>query len=230
MSLLLLDCYVDPAGGSGNFLRWTEGRAVEVLRPAHGAALPLHLGSHAGVLITGSAASWADGVPWGEPLLHLLRTAAEEGVPVLGVCFGHQALGAAFGRGVRKAPVPEVGWKEVRVHDATDPVLGALAPGFCVFLSHEDEVVPDPGPLQVLASTALCPVAAVRLPGAPIWGVQFHAELGLEEAQHLVGYRSRKHPQLALDVEAELERAAHAHEVAPGLFGRFLDVVDARAR
>lgn len=228
--LLLVDAYLDPAGGAGNFLRWLRGRPVDVVRPAHGSPPPTRLERYAGALVTGSGASWADGVAWGPPVLDFLHAAAHAHLPVLGVCFGHQALGVAFGGGVRKAPVPEVGWKEVEVLAPDDPVIGPLAPSFTTFLSHEDEVVPDAGGLVVLARSALCPVQAVRVPDRPIWGVQFHAEMGLAEARELLTYRARRHPELGLDPEDELARSSAAHEVAPGLFGRFLDVVAAAER
>lgn len=221
--LLLLDAYLDPRGGSASFLPRFQARPVLVLRPAHGHALPDDPRAFAGIVMNGSAASWADGVPWGEPVLALLQRCADAGVPYLGVCFGHQALGAAFGAGVRKAATPEVGWKDVVVHDAADPLLGAHAPGFVQFLSHEDEVVPTDVGLDRLASTTLCPMAAVKVRGAPMWGVQFHAELGLDEARQLLAYRARRHPELGLDVEAEAARAAHATDLADDLIARFLE-------
>jgi GMP synthase-like glutamine amidotransferase len=223
--LLLVDAYLDPAGGAGSFLRWMRGRPADVVRPAHGSHPPERLERYAGAVITGSGASWADGVPWGSSVLDFLHAAADTHLPVLGVCFGHQALGVAFGGGVRKAPVPEVGWKEIEVVESGDPVVGPLAPSFTTFLSHEDEIAPGAGGLVVLARSALCPVQAVRVPGRPMWGVQFHAEMGLAEARDLLLYRARRHPELGLDPDAEFARSSQAHDVAPGLFGRFLDVV-----
>ena len=45
--------------------------------------------------------------------LTFLRTAHEAGVPVLGICFGGQALASALGGGVERAPEAEVGWYEI---------------------------------------------------------------------------------------------------------------------
>ncbi len=227
--LLIVDAYRDPEGGAGSFVRWLGDRPVQIVRVAKGEPMPTDPGDVAGAFITGSAFSWAEGVPWGEPLLAWLRRAATLQVPVLGVCFGHQALGAAFGRGVRKAAVPEAGWKSIEVlAPADDPLLGGLRPSFVSFLSHEDEVVPEPGGLDVLARTDACEVVAVRVPGAPIWGVQFHAEMGLDEARSLLAFRARRHPELQLNVDEAFRRAAEAHDVAPVLFERFLQVVDSR--
>lgn len=229
--VLVLDAYVDPAGGARNLMRWLDGRSTTVVRTAWG-ELPSAPSAYGAAFITGSAASFADGVPWGAPLLAFLRDAAHDGLPVLGICFGHQALGEAFGGpgAVRKAPVPEVGFRPIAVRASDDPVVGALGPRFTSFLSHEDEVRPDVTGVEVLASSEQCPVEALRVPGAPLWGVQWHAELDLDEQISLLRYRAGKHPQLGLDPEAEAARAALATDVAPRLFGAFLDVVDAADR
>ncbi|MGF1666725.1 MAG: type 1 glutamine amidotransferase [Acidimicrobiia bacterium] len=50
---------------------------------------------------------------WLVPELELLAGATKAGVPVFGICFGAQALAAATGGTVRRAPVPEIGWREV---------------------------------------------------------------------------------------------------------------------
>lgn len=46
--------------------------------------------------------------------LAMLRTAVDEDVPVLGICFGGQALAATLGATVERSPEPEVGWYQVR--------------------------------------------------------------------------------------------------------------------
>jgi GMP synthase-like glutamine amidotransferase len=62
---------------------------------------------------------------WINQELAWLRQADEAGVPVLGVCFGAQALCAAFGGQVEAAPVKEIGWKLV---DSADPSLIPVGP------------------------------------------------------------------------------------------------------
>src|SRR5712691_2745876 len=62
------------------------------------------LGATFSVYSDGAASAWiADELAW-------LRRADEAGVPVLGICFGAQALAAAFGGGVEAAPRREIGW------------------------------------------------------------------------------------------------------------------------
>jgi GMP synthase-like glutamine amidotransferase len=65
-------------------------------------AFAVALGS--GATATGSGPSWvADEIEW-------LRAADAAGVPVLGICFGAQALAAALGGSVHRLPTPEIGW------------------------------------------------------------------------------------------------------------------------
>ena len=65
---------------------------------------------------------------------------------------------------------------------------------------------------------------AVRLPGHRVWGVQFHAEMLLEEAKSLLIYRKNKHTILNVDLEEELNKSEESVSIAPILFGRFLEL------
>ena len=54
-------------------------------------------------LITGSRHGVYDGLPWIEPLKAFLRRARADGVPIIGVCFGHQIMAEAFGGRAEKS-------------------------------------------------------------------------------------------------------------------------------
>ncbi|KUO16137.1 type 1 glutamine amidotransferase [Streptomyces dysideae] len=99
--------------------------------------------------------------------LALLREAHHLGVPVLGVCFGAQALTTALGGSVAPAPQAEIGWTGI---DTADPSLVGSGPWF---QWHHDRCVPPPG-AEVLARNSVC-VQAFRL-GRSL-GVQFHPEI-----------------------------------------------------
>jgi GMP synthase-like glutamine amidotransferase len=71
------------------------------------------------VVALGSSASAAGGGPaWVDGVIELIRAADAADVPVLGICFGAQALSAALGGCVRKLTAPEVGWIRVVSNDA----------------------------------------------------------------------------------------------------------------
>jgi GMP synthase-like glutamine amidotransferase len=105
--------------------------------------------------------------PWIADELALLRRAHESGVPVLGICFGGQALAAALGGEVRPAPRSEIGWYDV---ESDDPALVAPGPWF---QWHSDQFVPPPG-ARTFARTPVGPQAFVVRRSL---GVQFHPEL-----------------------------------------------------
>jgi GMP synthase-like glutamine amidotransferase len=99
--------------------------------------------------------------------LTFLRRAHEAGVPVLGICFGGQALAAALGGSVERAAEAEVGWVTI---DSDDP--GLVEPGPW-FEWHHDRWTPPPGAVS-LARTSVSD-QAFRI-GRSL-GVQFHPEI-----------------------------------------------------
>ncbi len=108
--------------------------------------------------------------------IDLLRV-LDPGTPLLGVCLGHQALGAAFGGVVERAPEPVHGKTSAIHHDGTGLFEGVPDPflaGRYHSLVIRDDAVPEA--LEVIATTADGLVMAVRHRELPRFGVQFHPE------------------------------------------------------
>ncbi len=98
-------------------------------------------------------------------------------VPVLGVCLGHQVIGAVFGATIDRAPCPMHG-KTVRVeHDSLGIFTNVPSP-FEVGLYHSLAVVEDtvPSALVVSARSVEGVVMGLRHRTLPIEGIQFHPE------------------------------------------------------
>lgn len=106
-------------------------------------------------------------VPWLARELAWLREADAEGIPILGLCFGAQALAVALGGGVGRARLPERGWIEVQ---SADTSLIAAGPwqGW-----HHDTIEP-PAEAEPLAHNS-SGLQAFRL-GRHL-GIQFHPEV-----------------------------------------------------
>jgi GMP synthase-like glutamine amidotransferase len=103
-------------GCSLHVARIADGRAAgpDPLPDLAGADLVVTMGSSRGVHERAELA-------WIEPELAALRAAHERGTPILGVCFGGQALAAALGGVAEPARRPEIGWLELEVAPATVP-------------------------------------------------------------------------------------------------------------
>jgi para-aminobenzoate synthetase component 2 len=108
-------------------------------------------------------------------------------LPIFGVCLGHQAIGAAFGATVARAPELLHG-KTSEVHHKADGVLAGLPDPFTATRYHSLTVLPEtlPAELEVTGWTESGVVMAIRHRTLPIEGVQFHPESVLTEGGHIL--------------------------------------------
>ena len=158
-----------------------EVRLVEADEIAPDAAA-LAIDGYDGVLVSpgpGTPAAAGASIP-------IVRAAAERGVPLLGVCLGHQAIAEAFGAIVDHAPELMHGMTSPVTHDAGALYAGLPQPftaGRYHSLAVRAETLPDD--LVVTAWTEAGTVMGIAHRSAPVQGVQFHPESVLTEG----GYR-----------------------------------------
>jgi GMP synthase-like glutamine amidotransferase len=144
---------------------------------ARGAEMTVHLVTEDGplpdpagfdhVVVLGAVSGVNDTDPWIAEELTWLRQVDEAGVPVLGICFGAQALCAAFGGQVEVMPRKEIGW---RLIDSLAPDL--VPPGPWLEF-HGDRCHPSPQ-AKILARNEIA-VQAFTI--GPHLAVQFHPEV-----------------------------------------------------
>jgi GMP synthase (glutamine-hydrolysing) len=192
-----------PAAWLGEWLL-EAGISLDVCRPYAGDAVPGDLSGYAGLLVLGgSMDSWDDaGCPWLPATRALVRTGEARGVPVLGLCLGHQIAAAALGGVVGRNPaggtlaLRPVGWVEGA---ATDPVFGPLRD--CALAVHwnDDVVLELPEGAVALAFSADGTVQAARL-GRSVWGVQFHPEVGPDLLEEWVAEDGAPYSARGLDL------------------------------
>jgi len=150
-------------------------------------------------------------------MMEVISTYAGE-LPIFGVCLGHQAIGAAFGGIVTRAPELLHG-KTSEVHHKGTGVLAGLPDPFTATRYHSLAVVEDtlPAEIEVTGRTDSGVVMAMRHRDLPIEGVQFHPESVLTEGGHLMlanwlavcGLPDAlgRAPELAAEVEARRRTA-----------------------
>jgi para-aminobenzoate synthetase/4-amino-4-deoxychorismate lyase len=150
----------------------TSGARVEVVRNDEVTAAQVVAAGPAGVVISPGPCAPADaGIS-----IPVVTACAERDVPLLGICLGHEAIGAAFGARIVTAPRPVHGKAFPVTHDGRG-VLAGLPDPFQATRYHsliidEASLPPD---LTVTARTGGLPMA-VRHRTRPVEGVQFHPE------------------------------------------------------
>lgn len=117
--------------------------------------------------------------------IELVRACARAATPLLGVCLGHQAIGAAFGATVTRAPELLHG-KTSSVFHIGAGVLAGLPDPFTATRYHSLTVVEEtiPPEFEVIGRTETGIVMALRHRELPIHGVQFHPESVLTQGGH----------------------------------------------
>ena len=117
--------------------------------------------------------------------VELVHAAAERNIPLLGVCLGHQSIGAAFGATIIRAPELMHG-KTDSIHHIGEGIFRGLPQPFTATRYHslviDEATLPDV--LQVTARTAGGLIMGVQHREKPIHGVQFHPESIATECGH----------------------------------------------
>jgi para-aminobenzoate synthetase component 2 len=115
----------------------------------------------------------------------VVRAAADAGIPLLGVCLGHQAIAEAYGGRVAHAPELMHGMTSLVEHDGS-PLYSGLPNPFTATRYHSLAIQPGtlPADLVVTSRTDSGVIMGIRHRTAAVQGVQFHPESVLTEGGH----------------------------------------------
>ena len=168
--------------------RWPDPRTLDVV---------VSLGSDRS--IAASRESWiADEIEF-------LRSAHASQVPVLGICFGAQALASALGGVVSHAPQLALDWTTIDTYDSA-----LISPG--PWMRWHEDILSVPPEARELARAGSVPLAFVR--GSSV-GVQFHPEVDAELAHAWIEDSQRRLRERAVDLAALRRQVALAAPGAP---------------
>ena len=177
-------------------LRVADVQAGEPLPPAH---------TLAAAVITGSAAMVTDRAEWSERTAGWIGEAFAAGLPLLGVCYGHQLMAHALGGRVGVLPGGrEIGTQWVQVDETpADPLLGGLPPRFAAHTSHQQTVLEAPPDSRVLARSDADSHQIIRY-GAQALSCQFHPEFSVAAMRAYIRLHARVLAAEGIDVDARL--------------------------
>jgi len=130
-----------------------------------------------GIILSGGPNSvYRDGAPQIDPSLLQLHREDGSPMPLLGICYGFQALVQSMGGKVSAADHREFGRTCINIRIADD-LFTNVKDGSQVWMSHGDLPVEIPDGCEILADTSSAPIAALRHTTLPHYGVQFHPEV-----------------------------------------------------
>ena len=127
-----------------------------------------------GVILSGGPASVLDqGAPLAPPLIY------QAGVPILGICYGEQAMAAQLGGKVEAGHHREFGRAEVLVAEDSPLFEGVWRKGerYPVWMSHGDRVTVPPAGFRVVGTSANAPIAMIADETRKFYATQFHLEV-----------------------------------------------------
>lgn len=212
----------------GYFATFLDARRIPwtLIRIDAGDFVPASPQTFGGLCFMGGPMSANDDLPWIAPVLSLIRTAVEQGVPVIGHCLGGQLMAKALGGTVSRNPVKEIGWGQVRITSPAAREWLGDAVGFESFHWHGETFTIPNGATRILESDDCANQAFVL---GPHLGMQCHVEMTEEMIRawcaqwQLEKARPRPSVQRPEEIfERMAERVAAMRIMADRLYARWI--------
>ncbi len=186
-----------------------------------------------GVIIGGVSDFSADDMfPNRQSLVRLVEDAQRERVPIFAACWGAQFLAGLLGGAVEQdTTCGKVSEIDARLAEAAsdDPVFAKLPKEFRAHAGHNEHITRLPNGGRLLATSDHCPIQAFSLPETGAYGVQFHPELTLVDAQMRLNHTLESHPERRSQIESLLAGLGPTPE-AESIIGSWIDNVVLRPK
>ncbi len=239
LKILVIDNTREPNSfGSSNIAHWAVKAAPpgsEVLvRRAPDLDLPLNDFKIDALVVSGSITSCLETEePWIRPLDEFLKIHLQRNTPMLGICYGHQALArclfeiAGQKPQLQKSQQPELGWQTIEWLPPSR-LFDGLKPKFVSYESHYEEVASAPPGTRVVARSERCEIQAIEVEGKDAFGVQFHPEYSIQEAELSLANKLKKGERKDWILKPGQGPKLYDDQVGNTIFGNFFNIATQR--
>jgi GMP synthase (glutamine-hydrolysing) len=220
---LLIDASIGETPAQENLERMTEGETITYKVSEDDIPPPPtdEAWLYDGVIISGSQVSVYEDRLWIHDLTEWIRQVHAGGIPVLGICWGHQFLAQALGGRIVAMGEYELGYTTIsQVQES--PLFEDIPPEFVAFETHSDRVYELPESATRLAEneTGIQAFAIGRS-----YGVQFHPEYDMETAKHVTKRKDLPEARIEAVLDGITDEIYEEAKFAAQVFDNFASIV-----
>ena len=176
-----------------------------------------------GYITTGARAGVYDELDWYKSLVEVIRAIDSAKIPLVGICFGHQAIADALGGQVEMS---DKGWGVgvCQYQTTASPAwMSPECPQFAVPVCHQDQVTALPAGSQLLASSDHCENFVVQFTPTSL-GFQGHPEFNVDYVDTLIKLRQEILPKDIADAAKSSLETPHDNNMIIRWIAKFLNV------